>query len=607
MYSVTVARTENGDITDISVSREGRTLAMHGPAGPQREMAFADGAVATLDKLLADQAADTSLTEGTARKENPGKAASNALPPLMPTGAGQPPFLPVLLGSGSGVALSRVLEFCETNTLPLLVIDAETPILEHTCLREQYCHCPGIEWITDPEAGTVARKLTLWQTEQGGAPLIPLPHPFYQRLSKDFYTGLKEICEASRRFNFWQRVNYPRFASDTARILMLTNKYFLTGEITSACERLDIPCRVLQLPDDEYGHDDFVKDLLESVVSFKPDFAFTINHLGVDREGVLVHLLEKLRLPLASWFVDNPHLVLSMYRELVTPWTSIFTWDTDNIPSLEALGYEHVRYLPLGTDAHRFTPPTLDSPPVPPQWKARISFVGNSMVHKVAERKNRYNPPAELLDRLEELGAGFAVSEERDIEQFFRSTHPELTLFLRERMDAETRLGYEAMLTWEATRQYRLSCVSAIFPFEPLIVGDSGWHTIIPQSVRWRYHSELSYYTDLPRFYPGSDINFNCTSKQMKGAVNQRVFDVPATGNFLLTDYREQVENLFEPGREIICYHSPEEATALAERFLAAPEERLRVSQAARRRVLAEHTYDHRLRALIAMMRQSHG
>ena len=585
MYPVKVTRTEQGDIADISVSLDGRTLAMHGPAGPQREMAFAQGVTANLARLLENSASG-------------GHPAST--PPL-------PPVLPVLLGSGAGEALTHILHFCDAHSLPLLVVDAESPILAETRLQERHPPSPTLEWVTEHSPEAASRLLTLWQSRHGGAPLFPCPHPFYQRLSRDFYAKLKELCEASRRFNFWQRVNYPRFTEEAARILILTSKYFLTGEITSACDRLHVPYRVLQLPDDEYAHSQFVEDLLAAVLAFRPDFAFTFNHLAVDREGVLVHLLEKLRLPLASWFVDNPHLVLSMYHELVSPWTALFTWDADNIASLEAMGFEHVRYLPLGTDVHRFTPATPGNPPLPRELKARVSFVGNSMVHKIAQRKGRYSPPPALVEKLVPLAADFSDSDERDIERFFRTRHPALLPLLENAENTETRLAFEVMLTWEATRQYRLSCISAIFPFAPLIVGDSGWHDLVPPSVRWRYHPELSYYSELPRFYPGTEVNFNCTSKQMKGAVNQRVFDVPATNSFLITDYREQVENLFEPGREIICYRTPEEATALVERYLAAPAERRAISEAARKRILAEHTYDLRLRSLIAMMRQSHG
>ena len=49
-------------------------------------------------------------------------------------------------------------------------------------------------------------------------------------------------------------------------------------------------------------------------------------------------------------------------------------------------------------------------------------------------------------------------------------------------------------------------------------------------------YEPLNYYKDLPLLYNACKINFNATSLQMKEAVNQRVFDVPACGAFLLTD-----------------------------------------------------------------------
>jgi spore maturation protein CgeB len=91
----------------------------------------------------------------------------------------------------------------------------------------------------------------------------------------------------------------------------------------------------------------------------------------------------------------------------------------------------------------------------------------------------------------------------------------------------------------------------------------------------------------------------------MKGAVNQRVFDVPACGAFLLTDRRGGIERLFEPGREIMLYDGPEDAAEQLARCLGDPGLRARVAAAGRARVLAEHSYDHRLRSLFAAMEQA--
>ena len=141
-----------------------------------------------------------------------------------------------------------------------------------------------------------------------------------------------------------------------------------------------------------------------------------------------------------------------------------------------------------------------------------------------------------------------------------------------------------------------------LLPLAPLVAGDRHWKTVLGNGT-WRWSPPLDYYRDLPRFYPASQVSFNCTSLQMKGAVNQRVFDVPACGGFVLTDHREQLEGLFEPGREVVCYHSREESLELARHYLARPGARQAVSQAARKRILACHDYTHRLRDMVRVLR----
>jgi spore maturation protein CgeB len=92
---------------------------------------------------------------------------------------------------------------------------------------------------------------------------------------------------------------------------------------------------------------------------------------------------------------------------------------------------------------------------------------------------------------------------------------------------------------------------------------------------------------------------------QMKAAVNQRVFDVPAAGGFILTDFKEQLAEVLEPGREVICYHHPEEIPDLARFYLDHPEARRKIIGRGRDRILREHTYRHRLQEMLAVLRRT--
>jgi spore maturation protein CgeB len=396
--------------------------------------------------------------------------------------------------------------------------------------------------------------------------------------------------------------SWPKFRQKKPRILLLTSQYFLTGELQAACERLGVEHRLMDFGTKEMDLDTFVSHMLAALTGFKPDFVLTVNHLGVDREGVLAALLDRFDVPLASWFVDNPHLILGSYQNLHGTRTALFTWDADNVESLEGMGFAHVFHLPLGADPTRLVPRRTE--PVE-AWRARISFVGNSMLTKTIRRLEAAAPSPRLVEAGIMVARAFGESEDRCSGRFLVKNFPELRTDYEALATPARTQAFETFITWQATLLYRLDCVLRILDYEPLIVGDPGWKEILKGREGWRYHPELSYYNDLPDFYPLSDINFNCTSQQMKGAVNQRVFDVPCCGAFLLTDYRRQMEDLFEPGSEIVFYSHPDEIPGLVDIYLNDPDKRGRVAAAARKRVLAEHTYDHRMTRLMTLMRET--
>ncbi len=511
--------------------------------------------------------------------------------------------LPVLIGSGLGHALKYILA---KHKGPLAIIDKEHDIqkLSGVISKLKPKDKARVFLIDDQDATEALRKLTHWQSQNGLLAFLSIVHPFYLRLDREWYGQIRSNVEASQSFDFWSRARKPRFANKKPRVLLITSKYFLMGEVARACERLNIEHELLTVPDDSMASSEFIKNLLSAVIKFQPDCLLTLNHLGVDREGVLMELLEQLQLPLASWFVDNPHLILHVYNKLKSPWVTIFTWDFDNISSLQDKGFEHVFYLPLGTDPEHFIPNNLGKK----EWKQNISFVGNSMHYKVISRLEKDPLPHDILSHFDEVAKAFDQSAEPSVAIFIEKTFPNVYEKYLALKTTEKRLGFETAITWEATRLYRASCVEQTLPFKPLIAGDDGWNTVFAgRKNEFALHRELNYYSELHTFYPLSKINFNCTSKQMKGAVNQRIFDVPACNAFVLTDWREQMDALFEPQSEIISYKEVGEIPELIRYYLNNSSQRIQIAKAARKRVLAEHTWAHRLQTLLHDMQQVYG
>lgn len=516
-----------------------------------------------------------------------------------------PQTLPVLIGSGVGAALARLLE-----SGPVAVIDREIPLLEATQVREAFGDHPLVFWLDAPDPEETLQRLASWRAMQGGRPLAPLPIPIYLRLRPDYYALLMrrmqspqlcaQTCDLGQA-NAAQAPGAPKIR--LPRPLLITSQYFLMGEVIAALQRMGVEHRMLDVGAREMERQDFVQMVLAAVREFEPDFALTVNHLGVDHEGVLMDILDTLRLPLASWFVDDPRLILGVHRNVVHPLVTLFTWDADTVEPLRASGFRQVHYLPLGADPTRFHPNRANTGR--PEWKSDVSFVGNSMVEKTARRLEAAAPPPLLARSFPLLAREYGASDFSSVEAFLAHRLPQLLPDYRSLPTPGRRLAFDTAVIWEATRRYRLDCVRRLAPFSPLVAGDPGWRNLLEGARQFRFHPEISYYSDLPGFYQRSKINFNCTSRQMKGAVNQRVFDAPAGGCFVLTDAQAQLEDLFEPGKEVAVYQRPEDVEDAVRRYLDDPEERRRISKAGRRRVLADHTYERRMAKMLSIMAQT--
>jgi spore maturation protein CgeB len=102
------------------------------------------------------------------------------------------------------------------------------------------------------------------------------------------------------------------------------------------------------------------------------------------------------------------------------------------------------------------------------------------------------------------------------------------------------------------------------------------------------------------KIYNASKIGINVHARHsLLAGVNTRTFELLASGLFQLVDRIDGMEELLAPGREVVCYTSPEEARVLARRYLADPAERAAIAARGRERTLAEHTYVCRMRTLL--------
>jgi hypothetical protein len=82
-------------------------------------------------------------------------------------------------------------------------------------------------------------------------------------------------------------------------------------------------------------------------------------------------------------------------------------------------------------------------------------------------------------------------------------------------------------------------------------------------------------------------------------ANNLRLFEATGTGTLLITDWKKNLHELFEPGKEVVAYRTPEECVEFIQHYLTHDDEREALARAGQQRTLKEHTYYQRMQELV--------
>jgi len=138
-------------------------------------------------------------------------------------------------------------------------------------------------------------------------------------------------------------------------------------------------------------------------------------------------------------------------------------------------------------------------------------------------------------------------------------------------------------------------------PESRFVLGGAGWESKpLPDGVRFVGHvytGDHNAFNSTPR----AILNISRESMARNGySPATRVFEAAGAAACLITDAWEGIELFLEPGREALVARDGGEVADLVREL--SPERALTIGAAARKRVLAEHTYDHRARQVDAAL-----
>lgn len=101
---------------------------------------------------------------------------------------------------------------------------------------------------------------------------------------------------------------------------------------------------------------------------------------------------------------------------------------------------------------------------------------------------------------------------------------------------------------------------------------------------------------DMYQLLSKSEICFNIHGEVAdKCAGNIRLFEATGVGSCLVTDWKDNITELFEPEKEIVTYKTIEECIEKVKWLINNPEERVKIAKAGQQRTLKDHSIKNRV------------
>ena len=285
--------------------------------------------------------------------------------------------------------------------------------------------------------------------------------------------------------------------------------------------------------------------------NFSPNVAEAANRIGIKYIS-------------RSW--DSP-LLSYVFEEAgyETAWK--FTFDKHEIAELNKMELPHVIHMPLVTDAVSFNNMNI-SKEERIQYSHDVSFVGRMYFTDILRSYHqKYNDESVQVMK-DILNNDLCDWNDRDkIRNKITKNMQDVfyTEFSKGPNDYYDREFFDIAFFRNIAHAERVKILNELAKrFKVDIYTKDDTSELVNVNIHEPVHSILV----TPKIYKLSKINLNITTRNIRTGVPLRVFDIMGVGGFALTNYQEEISELFEEDKEIVCFRTLEELVEKTEYYL---------------------------------------
>ena len=319
----------------------------------------------------------------------------------------------------------------------------------------------------------------------------------------------------------------------------------------------------------------------------------------------LAQIAQDMDLRYVVYGMDSPMFPIYRHeKESKYSTTYLFLPDRKECERLQKHGYTNVYHMPLGSDDYTAGNISISDEEIM-KYQCDISFVGSLYSDNIFD-KNIAGIPASLQTDFGRILKSCALCWDGadrlspqlvpELIQEVKKVFPELEK-KNTGMDDTEHLKYW-FLDRKQTHIERTLLLELLSQYYDLRLYT--WdHQIVPESVRCFPTVEFE---DSLKVYYSSRINLNITLRSIESGIPLRIFDIMSVGGFVLSNWQPEIPELFEEGKEIVTFKTPEEMMDKADYYLHHEEERQRIALNGYRKVKECHTFEHRMDKIVSVI-----
>lgn len=276
-----------------------------------------------------------------------------------------------------------------------------------------------------------------------------------------------------------------------------------------------------------------------------------------------------------SWCYDSP--CMTLYSDMIyNPYNYIFHFDSFEVERLKKTGVEHVYHMPLAVNCDRVNELINDQ-----YYDSDITFMGN-MYNNIGDYDDLYSRLDDYLKGrfdailgVNNLFTGMDLLDELVNEDLMNEINKIISFTHIDEYHIDDSDIVKNILSRKISGNDRMRIVNKLAEKYEL--------TLYTTSDMQDIHNvcnkgPLEYLHKMPMVFHNSKININITLRCIRKGIPLRALDIMGAGGFLLSDYQQELADLFVDGEDMVLFHDDEDMLNKVEYYLDHDKERREIA-----------------------------